>query len=366
MNQLIQHTIRSVSLILTVLAALTLAACGNNGDSSGNDNSNPARNYMGTQAPGDVWSWTITTGSGGTGTFSASNDTLGYTYSGDVETLANGFLKLTITATTEPGLIPPAVAYALEFPDTALVIKPAGTTGNAIVAAALGPCPTASASYNWVDLLDFTWTTADQAYGVSATTVTGSSFDFSDTNYYLNGTVSGIDAVTGFTCSGGRLTHPTDPTVIVVTPSGVFIGDSGPGAGGFVGMQAPASLIDLSDVARVGREYRGFDFTDANTDPTRDDTTPIWGRSNGSGGSVDLIGGEWSDFEGNIEDPGTPGNIVFGTQASPGIVNATLTDGAGTTDMVLMINRINGKYFIYGAQVNTSTLNGSNFLAIEQ
>ncbi len=34
MNQLVQYTTRSVSLILTVLAALTLAACGNSGGSS--------------------------------------------------------------------------------------------------------------------------------------------------------------------------------------------------------------------------------------------------------------------------------------------------------------------------------------------
>ncbi len=364
MNQLIQHTIRSVSLILTVLAALTLAACGNNGDSSGNDNSNPARNYLGTQAPGDVWSWTITTDSEGTGTFNASNDTLGNTYSGGVETLENGFLKLTVIATTDPAFVP---QYALEFPGTALVIKPAGT-GNAIVAVALGPCPRVSATYNWVDLFVSTWNpTTDQAYGVSVATVAGSTFNFSNTNYLLDGSSLGTSAVTGFTCSGGILrnsTDPTDPTVIVATPSGAFIGDNGPGAGGIVGMRAPASNIDWNDVVLAGREYRGVYFEDGNTDPAQDDTGPLWGRPNGSGG---LSGGDWSDFEGNVETTTpAPGTIRFVAQNSPGIVNATLTDGAGTTPMVLMINRINGKYFIYGAQTNTSSGNGANFLAIEQ
>ncbi len=355
MKQFIQHTTRSVSLILTVLATLTLAACG-----GGNNNSNSDRNYVGTQNPGDVWSWTITTGSGGTGTFSASNDTLGNTYSGSLVTLANGFLKLTVTTTTGPG---PAFTplYALEFPGTALVIKPAGT-GNTIVAAALGACPTASATYNWVDLLDYLWNpVTDQAYGISAATVTGSNFDFSHVKYYLNGTVSTIATVTGFTCSGGRLTHPIDPVVIVATPSGAFIGDGGARAGSFVGMQAPASNIILSDVVLAGREYRGVDFEDNSS--VGDDTRPIWARPNSSGG---LTGGEWIDFEANIEDTLQAGTITFGAQPSPGVVNATITDGAGTANMVLMINKINGKYFIYGAQTNTASGQGENFLAIEQ
>jgi len=356
MNQSIQYTTRSVSLILTVLATLMLVAC----SSSNNDGGDPARNYLGTQNPGDVWSWTITTGSGGTGTFNAYNETLGNRYLGNVVTLANGFLKLTVTTTTGPG---PAFTpkYALEFPGTALVIIPTGS-GNAIVAAALGACPTVSASYNWVDLLDALWVPADQAYGVSLATVTGSSFDFSNTNYRLDGSVYGTDSVAGFTCSAGKLTHPADPTVMVVTPSGVFIGDSGASVGAYVGMQAPVSNIDLSDVVVAGREYRGVDFEDASPDPTRDDTTPVWGRPDGSGG---LNGGEWIDFEANIETT-EAGTITFGAQTNPGVVNATLTDGAGTTDMVLMINRINGKYFIYGAQKNTASGKGANFLAIEQ
>jgi len=67
-----------------VLATLMLVAC----SSSNNSGGNPARNYLGTQNPGDVWSWVITTGSGGTGAFSAENVTLVNTYSGDVLLLA--------------------------------------------------------------------------------------------------------------------------------------------------------------------------------------------------------------------------------------------------------------------------------------
>ena len=354
---------KGLFLFFITLSALTLGACGSSSSSS-DDDSNSTRNYMGTQTPGDIWSWTITTDLVGSGTFSASNDTLGNTYSGTVVTLANGFLKLTVTATSGPGpaFIP---EYALEFPGTALIIKPAGT-GDAIVAVALGDCPTASATYNWVDLLELGWVVAtDQAYGVSDSTVTGSgsNFDFSHTNYRLDGTPLAPEIATGFTCSGGIITHPTDPTVIVATPSGAFIGDKGLGAGGMVGMQAPSSDIVWSDVVLAGREYRGVIFEDGNLD--EDPTRPVWARPDGLGG---LTGGQWDNFEANVENTTITDTVTvtFDDQNSPGVVEALVTDSSGTTNMVLMINIINGKYFIYGAHENSFYSIGANFLLIEQ
>jgi len=331
-------------------------------DSGVNDNSS-TRTYIGTQTPGDVWSWELTT-SGGSGTFTAVNETLGYEYSGTVSTLPNRFLELIVTSSTEPGFTAPAEAYALEYPDTVLLVKPAGSGSDVIACVALGTCPTEDATYNWVDLLEEDWdVTTDEAYGVTTSSVSGSDFTFTHTKYDLYGTELGSPVTeTGFSCSGGEITRAGDDLVIAITPSGVFVGDNGPGEGGIVGMQAPASNIDLSDVLLSGREYRGITFEDGSS--SSDPTKPIWARPDGSG---NLIGGEYEDpFEDGIEKT-DHATITFGSQASAGVVTATLTDSGSSTSkpMVFMINRIRSKYFIYGASLGGDG-HGANFLAIEQ
>lgn len=326
--------------------------------------SNSARSYLGTQNPGDVWVWTIDT-TGGTGTFSAVNEETTYTYEGDVETLPNGFLKLTITDTTHPGLTLPAYAYALEFQDNVLLIKPAGPNPEVIVAVALGDCPGEDTVYNWIKLLsDEIDSAADEAYGISSSEVSGSDISFTHTRYTLDGTVYGGGPVTdtGFSCADGRITRTSVPTdVIAVTPAGLFVFDKGYGNGGVIGMKQPVADVSISDLLLSGREFRGILFQ---PEESVGDTKPVWLRPDPANPGQ-MIGGEYEDdFEAGTEQTDNS-TISFTSQDDPGIVNAVLTSSHSLVfDIIFMINRIDGKYFLYGVY-ETEDGYGGYFLAIE-
>lgn len=346
-----------IVLLFSMTVMGFLLSCGG-GDGSSDDASPRTSTYLGTQNPGDVWSWTIEM-DGSTGSFSATNETLGYDYAGDVDTLPNDFLRLTVTSTTEPGMSIPAVAYAIEVPDTALIVKPDGDD-PVVVCAAQGACPTLDAAYNWVPLVDSTFDLAsDTGYGVTDATISGSDFAFDSQFYLLDGSSNGTESVTGFTCSSGRLTRTGDPMTIGVTPSGMLIGDEGPGAGGFVGMQAPDAPIDLDDLLAHGREFRGVVIK---ARIAGDESEAVWARADGLGG---FVGGHYDDFEAGIENSDTT-DITFDAQPSPGVFNATQTEAAGSSSLVIMVSRINGRYVIYGAGAGAPHMVAENFLVMEQ
>jgi hypothetical protein len=349
---------RWVGSVCGLILMCLVVACGGGSDGGADVDSPRTSSYLGTQNPGDVWSWTITM-DGSVGDFSATNETLGYDYSGDVETLPNEFLRLTVTAATEPGMSLPAIAYAVEVPDTALIVKPGGDD-PVMVCAALGVCPTESASYNWVPLVKNTFDAAvDTAYGVTDATVSGLDFAFDGRFFLMDGSSNGTESVTGFSCTDGRLTRTGDPMTIGVAPSGMLIGDEGPGAGGFVGMQTPDAPIDLDDLLAHGREFRGV-LIKARV--TGDENEAVWARADGLGG---FIGGSYDDFEAGIEDVDST-DITFDTQDSPGVFNATQTESSGSSPLVIMVSRINGRYFIYGAGAGGTHSVAQNFLVIEQ
>lgn len=307
-----------------------------------------SRSYLGTQSPGDVWSWDISTDSGGSGSFSATNATTTYTYSGTVSTLPTKFLKLAITATTDPAITTlPAYAYAFEIPNTAVLIKPAGDHARVIIAAAQGTSPTNNGSYNWIAIPPTGWNAdTSVAYGSTSTTITGSTFDFSHSYYLLSGSpatpATGFD--NGFSCSNGKITKSGSDMTIGMTPSGVFVGDSGPGNGGFAGMQAPSANVDLNSVLGTGKEYRGVLYK---YDATGPDTQLVWGRPDASGG---LTGGPYTDVEAGTEDTVHQAFFTFSTQSAPGILNGTHTSGfsGATSSFTILINQINGKYIVFG------------------
>jgi hypothetical protein len=345
-------------ILFSMTVAVFILACGGGGDGSTDGESPRTSSYLGTQNPGDVWSWTIEM-DGSTGSFSATNETLDHEYAGDVDTLPNDFLRLTVTSTTEPGMTIPATAYAIEVPDTALIVKPEGDD-PVVVCAAQGACPTLDATYNWVPLVNSSFDlTSDTAYGVTDATISGAEYTFDSQFYLLDGSSNGTDTATGFTCSGGRLTHTGDPMTIGVTPSGMLIGDEGPGAGGFVGMQAPADPIDLDDLLAHGREYRGV-MIKART--AGDESEAVWARADGLGG---FVGGHYDDFEAGIEDSDAT-EITFDAQPSPGVFIATQTETSGSSSLVIMASRINGRYFIYGSGAGATHTVAENFLAIEK
>ena len=143
------------------------------------------------------------------------------------------------------------------------------------------------------------------------------------------------------------------------------MGDHGPGQGGFIGFEAPASNIDTSASALAGKEFRGVVFKN---ESSGEDTEPIWASANALGG---IDGGHYTDFENGIAS-GTMVHLDFLTQLSPGVVTGTLTDVSNPTpvveDFTFMVSEINGKYFIFGIADESDSPAQSqpyNFLVME-
>ncbi len=343
-------------LCLFLVPAAGLPACGGGGGGATPD---AARDYVGTQSPGDLWTWSVLPG----GTWSAANSTLGYTYAGTWTTLPSSYLELTITETTEPGASVGDKAYALEVPDTALVVKPAGAGSNLIIAARLGACAAGpTLALNWVEVTDATWDDAtSDAYGVAAVTVSGATWTGSVDAWLLDGTSLGSDTMPTFSCSGGVVRNVAAPSeVIALAPTGAFISDNGPGGGGVMGMTVPPAPIVLADLVAAGREYRAFQYKDASSGS--DDSRASWARA----GEGRLTAGDYKDIVLNLEDNLSTATITFDSQPLPGIVRGTLDDGAGSSDIIFVVNRLGGRYFMFGIAVDTSDTKPYNFVAIEQ
>ncbi len=160
---------------------------------------------------------------------------------------------------------------------------------------------------------------------------------------------------------GGIVTDPAEPdAVLAIAASGVFIRDGGPGQGATMGMRRPTSEISLSDLTGAGREFRGFHYKDDSTRPA--DSMPVWARPDGAGG---LWGGEYDDIEADVETSDPPAQIRFLAQSTPGVLNAELEDSSGRSPIVFMVNRLGGRYFLFGISVDTHDGQPYNFVAIE-
>ncbi len=353
-----------LSGLVLLLAVSLIAGCKLWSSSSGSSTTTPTSySYLGTQSPGDVWSWTLTADS-----FSAKNVTKNYTYSGSKSTLASGFFKLVVTATTDPGVTPPATAYAVEFPNTALLVQPAGTAPRVVVAASAGACPTAADTYNWVTMPRLSWNSAsDEAYGTAASTINSGSFTFNIQPNLLSGTaLTPSYSQSGWTCSNGSFAKSGATFAFGITPSGIFIGDEGAGAGGMIGVNAPATAVDLTAVK--SKTYRGFQFS-TDTTTVANVTEPIGGEPATGVNAGKMLGFSYGAPDGNVETntrcSSCNGFIDFTGQPSPGLVTGTITSGGGVRNATFVISQVGGKYVIFGVTV-TGSATPYNFLVVEQ
>lgn len=339
-------------LIVGIAAAGSITGCG----SGSGGGLAASRAYLGTQAPGDVWSWTI-----GTDTFTATNETTGYTYSGTVSTLPTGFMKLVIDNTTDPGITTGQAAYALEMPGTALLVKPAGAdTEPPIVAASLGANPPGpSVKFNFVTIPSTTWNPAnDEAFGYVDLTVTGNAYDGPTKRYAVDGTPL-PDASAHLTGDAGRMTLLNPPgggtATAAMTPSGVCAFDYGPGNGGVIGVKQPAQNVDTAVLA--SESYRGFLIDQGKTQciacsPNGDGTLHGAGYANPSG------------VETGTSDNGSGVTVSFTSQPNPGEVTIHLTTTGGAESMAAAVNQIAGKYMLFGFGLGQDG-KGYNFLLVE-
>ena len=347
---------RKLAAVTGVLVVLW--GCGGSGTTSGGSASPALHSYLGTQGPGDVWSWQLT----GT-TFTATNQTQGLHYTGSESTLTTGFLKLTVATTDDPNVAVGQSAYALELPGTALIMKPMGAdTKPPIVAASLGGNPAGpTASFNYVVIGSSTFQATDEAFGHVTFNVTGNTYSGTTKRFEINGTAL-ADQLLTLTGSNGTMTQTNNgggPAATgAMTPSGVCVFDLGPGNGGVIGVKQPAANVDLVDLGT--RSFRGYMIDQGKTQcvtvtPNGDGTLHGTGYSNPTG------------VETGTTDSGQGPTITFNGQPNPGEVQITLTypGGGGSENLVAAINRVGGKYMLFCMAVSAQGGTPYNVVLVE-
>ncbi len=313
------------------------------------------RSYLGTQAPGDVWDWTISKS-----TFSATNETNGFIYSGTKSVLSTGFLKLVITSTTDPNVAVGQAAYALELPGTAMIIKPAGADAlPPIVACSLGSNPPGpTVSFNFVAIPKTGQNAQDEAYGHVTYTVAGNDYQGQTQRFAIDGT-SLPSTLSHFVGDHGRMTNLNGPngttTSAAMTPSGVCALDYGPLAGGAIGVLQPAQDVDLAGLAM--KSYRGFLIDQGKTQC-------VSCAPNGNGA---LHGSGYANPDGvetGVSDGGSGVTVTFSSQPNPGLVKIDLSSSGGSESLVAAVNVVAGKTMLFGYGLGGDG-KGYNFLLVE-
>jgi hypothetical protein len=229
-------------LYLVVLVVLSLAfiyGCGSNATGGGGGGSSISNrpgtySYSGTQSPGDVWSWTISTE-----TFSGTNETMGLWVTGEWTTLSSGFGKATIKGSNDP-LAVGNHAYFLEFPDTMLLVKPdQDGDSRVMICAAAATLEPSEGKYLYVNIPKSGWDPSSPAYGTVEASKNGGKWKFETTSYMVTGEFENQESpgTYDFVFSNGKFTAEASVSSmeIFMTPSSVFMGDAGAGGGGFAG-----------------------------------------------------------------------------------------------------------------------------------
>jgi hypothetical protein len=412
----------SLKTIITLLAiSLLLMIVGCSSSNSGSSSSSATTvGFVGTQTPGDYWSWSKTTDNNGSVSFTATNKTRALNYSGTESQLtgnAAGLSKLNITSSNDANITTPASAYKLEVPNTMVMaaVAPFYTFNHngqvqlsvhaPVVAAAEGSCPsTGTTNVNWIVMPNDTWcpeassviasgtcSSASNAYGTAQITVSGGTYTINVTPYQLDGSAGSPVSLSSCTCSEGVIqctdSH-NNPVRIAFTPSGIFIMDTA--SYGVAGVVQPSSNINIADFLANGRSFKGMNFTpwdDYYDGCTSSNDCNVYGISGGtclsghcgipetSPVSITADGTNLNAFQytnidnGLLSTAGGSVNFAGALQPSPGLITATLTAPcASTFPIVMAVNQINGKYVAFVLTHTTCPTFDSpfNVFAIEQ
>lgn len=237
--------------------------------------------YKGTQAPGDVWDWTLDyndmsfSTTWDHGTFDDTSDDI--SVEGTFIALPSGYLKCTINKSTPAnGDIPEdgsAYFYAMNLPNMTMIIKPEGSIkGDLIAAVASGACEDVPGDYNYImvapgNLEDYDPVT-EEAYGVASFVDNGNGFAISGQGYSLDCANEGIctsnSSIQGLPVAecqdNGAITITSEGETSIegqFTGAGVMMIDRGEGNGGVLAVQQSAAyeFNDLVDANMVGFAY---------------------------------------------------------------------------------------------------------------
>ena len=249
--------------------------------------------YIGTQSPGDVWSWALDKSQGHMmatwdyGTFDDESDDI--TIEGTFDALPSGFLKVVITkvtpSTPEIKTDGSAWFYALEIPGMAMVVKPEGSIkGDVIALVPEGNCAQIPGTYNYIVSAPGEQGNYDaitkEAFGYLEVTPQGSDFALSGYKFSLdclnggNCTDTGvINSLPTASCNGNGGVVLTESGNTVAqgqfTNGGVMMMDFGYGNGGVFALKASA-LATKESV--VGNNFSGIAYMPKNEN---DKTVPV-------------------------------------------------------------------------------------------
>ncbi|GAA0893855.1 hypothetical protein GCM10009122_35350 [Fulvivirga kasyanovii] len=249
--------------------------------------------YVGTQSPGDVWTWSLDkeqghmTASWDYGTFDDTSDDIAI--EGTFETFPSGFMKVTITnaepANDEIPTDGTAWFYALEIPGMAMIIKPEGSIkGDIIAMVPEGDCANIPGSYNYIITApggqsDFDPIT-DEAFGYVDFAASGNGFDISGYKFSLDcvndgactdsGTIEGLPVAT---CVNNGFVEIMDGGKTVAqgqfTNAGAMMMDFGYGNGGVFALKTDANA---TKDALLNNTYNGIAYLPKHND---EQTVPV-------------------------------------------------------------------------------------------
>ena len=344
-------------LALVVLSLAFIYGCGA-APTSGGGGTASAVTYYGTASPGDFWKWDIYSD----GTFSGTNETLGFYVSGTYMNLPSGFGKAHVTAIN--GVATSEYAYFLEIPNTMLLVKPGGEHDNVIICAAAAPTAPPGGQYNWVQLPWQGWNyTNSNAYGTVEVIESSGSYTFEVKFYKVDGNASPQVGTTesGFSFANGMLQKTGSDLKIFMTPSGVFGADQGSN-GGFAGAIKP-SLAMTTDEG-IGKRFRGVMFRFNATTGTGE-TRPI----GASGEAAGLIrGAEFTDVDISAEPNYSQSvTLEFGS-IDNGIAHGPLVGQNDNSTFTMVISKVGDseKILVFGISTQESSGDPYNFLVIEK
>jgi hypothetical protein len=364
-------------LFLIVVSLLVINGCGSAATSGGSSGGNRSGtySYSGTQAPGDVWTWTISTE-----TFSGSNETTGFWITGEWTTLTTGFGKAHIKNSNDSGAIN-EYAYFLEFPNTALIVKPANSDDDnrVMICAASATIEPDQGIYLYVHIPEDGWSLGSPAYGTVEAQEqggVGTKWQFNTVDRLLSGEVGSVN-VSGyhFILTNGSFTNEqgsgVDPTKIFMTPSSMFTGDSGPGRGGLVGAPYMAITTTEMNSTIMSHTFKGvrFIYYPAGPGSSTGETEPITCHKHST-----LPNTLWASSYSNVETGTIPGlgvEITFEAQQQSGFIKGYVLDehDLHTETLRTVVSKIgpagNQKYCLFGFGFDFSKNVPFNFLLIQ-
>ncbi len=309
-------------------------------------------------------------------TFTVTTGSNNYVTSGIASPMPNGDLKLSVTTSTDPGMMAPTVAYGREVLNSMLIFVSTGTNsppvdGSASSGADLGAavamqgCPTAGSSLTVSAAVvgGPGWSatpSTSPAYtnGTAVTTVSNgtATLAYSGYDYSTAGTQGSVQTGTQV-CNGGIYSLNGQGTV-AISPDNVLVVSSGNGnvqptdtkVGDFGFAGLPATPVNLTPVV-VGNTYDGFagGFTTVGGATTKFEypfqLQPV--------SSTQMNVCPYSNFEAGVVNTGSCGTVLFGTPASQaGVVPITVTIpslGLSAVPGDAVVGQTsNSKYVIFG------------------